>query len=188
MNISQAFHQRQSDAPSAVVHIMSSLGLIVAFEDILLFFLGNAYTCIAHRELQIGEPVTVYDSSFHGNHSTFRRKFQGIGEQIVQHQIQIVGREPHLFTIILCIGHELQALGTSWLGKRLRYSSYQFQRIAPLDIKWKLICFQFVERDQLVDERLQFLRILNRHIKMLLALASQCLLLSGQTSQWSHNE
>ena len=53
----QSLDGRKSDAPSLVIGIVPSFGLIELLKDVFLFFLSNTYARVGHSHVEIGVVV-----------------------------------------------------------------------------------------------------------------------------------
>ena len=98
--------QSQTNTRTNRLHIR--LSLIEWFEDMFLRFSRNPLARISHFDNQL-----VLFSPYRYRYLTvFRRKLQGVGEQIVHHLVDIVGHEIHFDGFTCCaLKPDVLALG-----------------------------------------------------------------------------
>ena len=165
---------------------MAPLGLIVAVEDVLQFLLGNADARVGHGELQAGQSLLLDDAGPDADGAALGGELEGVGEQVAQDALHVVGREPDVLAVVLGRHAELQAAAAGGLGETLYAAGDELQGVALLYIEGELVGLDLIERDEFIDERLHLAGVLDGHGQVGAVLLAQ--LLTGDAAQGGDDE
>ena len=180
------FYQRacqiKADTGACLLIIIGGGRLIESFEDLVELVLGNLFAIIRDRNGGILGIVSETDAYFPAR----RRIFEGVGEHIHHHLIEVGTVDPHWQGICIVIERQLDSL---CLGLRLEEGIDIFDegnQVSLAHAHLHLSLVDLPEVHHLVDETQDALRIATDGL--IDALALRIVLMLDEGKQWSEDE